>query len=472
MVEKFESFTFRHDSPYEALKIYFDPSGQFISSNTGEDHTENEDGDTFIQEPAYNFRVWSSSALISKYLENDFESNGKPHIFLELGAGLGLPSLVSSRLKVNHVIVSDLPIALPMIYHNLRKNFNEINPPTEMSVTKTMNFTCPLGHKMTETVIDAYEEGEYMCSICEDDISEPLLSRCGLCNFDICHKTCLKSIKNGNLSKLPLWFRAHLEYQNILSTLPDSLHSPCIHLSLNSTNPTTNHLEHLRHVHLMPCDWLIEKDRKNIIQKIYSITPETSASATVYIVGADITYNMKSVERLFKCLRPLLLELLVPSPLHQKGENNNHNYTIRLLLVHQVRSYDTTNLFLEELHFQQLQQQLKFNIQCRRVLLDVSQDSIGVDETGTAMSPLSLPTSQPPNQKSGQYGNSNSTVTMIFEKDKDSTKYHLTNLESPNKTLAKDQQSGDGSSINKNVYEFQLLEDNGVYLFDLTFSLC
>ena len=77
MSELKEVYTFQ-DSKRQPITIYCDPNGQFISSNNNanyEDESEpNQQEEERIQEPSFNFRLWSSSSLLSKYLETDFRT--------------------------------------------------------------------------------------------------------------------------------------------------------------------------------------------------------------------------------------------------------------------------------------------------------------------------------------------------------------------------------------------------------------
>lgn len=77
MTELKEVYTFQN-SKHQPITIYFDPNGQFISSNSDvhndglEMHASEGSNEEKIQEPSFNFRLWGSSSLLSKYLESDF----------------------------------------------------------------------------------------------------------------------------------------------------------------------------------------------------------------------------------------------------------------------------------------------------------------------------------------------------------------------------------------------------------------
>lgn len=361
--------------------------------------------------------------------------HGVPSTLIELGAGLGLPSIVASRLGVKHIITTDLPIALPMLNYNIQKNTTNNNndavngskSPPPMSPLKLL---CPLGHSMTDTITDS---DEYMCSVCENDIDEEAgISRCTRCNFDVCHQSCLAKIETNQLSDLPMWFRVQLEYQ-IAALHNNALNS--IDLSTDST------LFHLR-----SCDWSQEDDRKNILQKFLSFEAVSSCYSSVCIIGADITYNMNSVAKLFSFLNFLIAELLQTGSSAEStittggGSSGSSTRVVRLMLVHQVRSYDTSQLFLNELHFRN---QSKWSIRCTRSLLDISQDAISTNTTRQNID----------SDISSSSTHSGTMDSAAVELIRVNGEYH---------------QNGSGE-----VYKgFQSLIDDGVYLFDMHVQLC
>ena len=74
------------------------------------------------------FTLWSSAIAVASYLDDQLHGSNPPvhdgHITsLELGAGLGLPSMVIARSGVVHrVVTTDLPEILPLLELNLHTN--------------------------------------------------------------------------------------------------------------------------------------------------------------------------------------------------------------------------------------------------------------------------------------------------------------------------------------------------------------
>lgn len=67
------------------------------------------------------------SIILSRYLvENGLLRNKR---ILELGAGIGLPSIISIKEGAESVIITDLPSALSLLERNVRENTEESNVP-------------------------------------------------------------------------------------------------------------------------------------------------------------------------------------------------------------------------------------------------------------------------------------------------------------------------------------------------------
>ncbi|CAJ0600119.1 unnamed protein product [Cylicocyclus nassatus] len=67
--------------------------------------------------------LWDSATVLSEYLlRNDIVRDRR---VLELGAGLGLPSIVAAKLFAFHVTATDQPSALSLLHQNLEANLDQ-----------------------------------------------------------------------------------------------------------------------------------------------------------------------------------------------------------------------------------------------------------------------------------------------------------------------------------------------------------
>lgn len=73
-------------------------------------------------------QLWPAAVFLSEYLQDKVVSSLEypPHetTILELGAGIGLCGLVCHRLNYQHVVMTDLPVAIPLLEANIGLNLH------------------------------------------------------------------------------------------------------------------------------------------------------------------------------------------------------------------------------------------------------------------------------------------------------------------------------------------------------------
>ena len=345
------------------ITITFDPSGVFIASKGGieeDDEDEEEECEAAAQqqqqqenEPAWNFRLWGSSKQLARHLESMFEENpgAVPDCLLELGAGTGLPSIVAHKLGVPHVISTDLPRAMPLLFHNLADNVT-LNSPRVKVETSDVPLCCPSGHLLQDEPVHS---DEFMCSVCDEDIEkDAIVRRCRCCNFDLCHDHCLAAISSGNLDDLPLWFQTELKFRQEFGLV-----------DMNSFQHEFPGIPNARSVSLCSCDWSSDADRTRLQSAI-----QNKPISSIFIVGADLSYSPQSVDALMSLLPKLTADLRGGSG----GGSSAGLIEVRVLLMHQVRSITTSKRLLRAL--------AATGWRLERRLLEVSADSgAGVMDT-------------------------------------------------------------------------------------------
>jgi len=337
-----ENFTLRSTSQRTAvdhtdatITITFDPSGVFIASKGGIEEEEDNDEMTDKQEnePAWNFRLWGSSIHLARHLESIFQDpSSVPDCVLELGAGTGLPSIVAHKLGCPHVISTDLPRAMPLLYHNLVENITSNNAPRVKGEAPDddVQLCCPSGHLLQDEQVSSSDE--FMCSVCDEDIEmNALVRRCQCCNFDLCHDHCLAAISSGNVDDLPLWFQIDFKFRREFGHSDD----------INSFQHVFPGIPSTRSVSLLSCDWTSDTDRARLQSAIQSKL-SCSSSGKILIIGADISYSSLSVDALMMLLPKLASDL-------RNCGSSMHSYQVRILLMHQVRSRATTKRLLNAL---------------------------------------------------------------------------------------------------------------------------
>lgn len=247
-------------------------------------------------------------------------------IYYNTFLGTGLPSIVAHKLGISHVIASDLPRAMPLLYYNLIENIapNSQHESHSFVMPTNRDLCCPSGHLLQDEHVFS---DEFMCSVCGEDIEENVfVKRCQRCNFDLCHENCLAAISRGGLEDLPLWFQTELRFRSQFG-LPDmnTYHHEFPDVSVDS-------LSRKGSVSLLSFDWMNDASRIQLQRTIQS-----KACSSVFIVGADISYSPQSVDIIMSMLPKLV------SDMRMSGVQ------VRILLMHQVRSMLTTSKLLHAL---------------------------------------------------------------------------------------------------------------------------
>ena len=75
-------------------------------------------------------RIWDAALILSKFLEN--QNHFPPQTWrykkvIELGAGLGVPSLSAATLGAELVVATDMPENIELLNRNIQLNFSELN---------------------------------------------------------------------------------------------------------------------------------------------------------------------------------------------------------------------------------------------------------------------------------------------------------------------------------------------------------
>eukprot|EP00520_Triparma_pacifica_P004224 CAMPEP_0118664068 /NCGR_PEP_ID=MMETSP0785-20121206/17795_1 /TAXON_ID=91992 /ORGANISM="Bolidomonas pacifica, Strain CCMP 1866" /LENGTH=266 /DNA_ID=CAMNT_0006557909 /DNA_START=166 /DNA_END=963 /DNA_ORIENTATION=+ len=89
------------------------------------------DGVTVVQDPSAGIssKLWPAATHLSSYLLRSSSAPSPPPRIIELGAGVGLTGIKLSKAWGSHVILTDLPSALPLLQSNIDAN------PSTASVT-------------------------------------------------------------------------------------------------------------------------------------------------------------------------------------------------------------------------------------------------------------------------------------------------------------------------------------------------
>ena len=84
-------------------------------------------GVTVVQDPSAGIssRLWPAATHLSSYLLRTDPSPSPPPRILEIGAGVGLTGIKMSKSWGSHVILTDLPEALPLLQSNIDANPSE-----------------------------------------------------------------------------------------------------------------------------------------------------------------------------------------------------------------------------------------------------------------------------------------------------------------------------------------------------------
>ncbi|KIV97744.1 hypothetical protein PV10_01454 [Exophiala mesophila] len=81
--------------------------------------------------PLWGHLLWNAGQVVAQYLEENAQSLVKNKTVLELGAGAGLPSLVSATLGAKQVVVTDYPESdlISNLQYNIQHNLTEADSP-------------------------------------------------------------------------------------------------------------------------------------------------------------------------------------------------------------------------------------------------------------------------------------------------------------------------------------------------------
>lgn len=272
-------------------------------------------------EPCWNFRLWKASLVLAKYLE-DHSSLVKDKVVIELGAGTGLLSILTSLLGARLTVCTDLKVALPLILHNaqinLSKNHILYHPGVESAGTQGGSTgKCLKGHNVTMTLT---ESDEYICNVCEEELPEAAeLFSCRECNFDFCHDCNQKIVDSSRHFELPTWLQCQLD-----ATTPSSL-------SLTDNDNNTNNL-----LVITQFNWNDFTQYGDIWKDLEAKSLLVTDSLSL-ILASDVTYNLHAVQLFF-----FVMDSLV----------NYHTslckQELSFLLAHHCRSEETTGEVLRQ----------------------------------------------------------------------------------------------------------------------------
>ena len=74
-------------------------------------------------------RIWDAALVLSKFLETNLATSDGWHTrtVIELGAGLGVPSLSAAILRAKRVVATDMKENIALLNENIRLNFDDRN---------------------------------------------------------------------------------------------------------------------------------------------------------------------------------------------------------------------------------------------------------------------------------------------------------------------------------------------------------
>ena len=304
---QFDSFTYKTSSD-ETITIKYDLAAV---TTGGGGHTD---------EPAWSYRLWNGSIYLSRYLESIAPAL-QDKVVIDMGCGTGLTSIVLGKCcGVKRVYATDLSHAMPLLSHNIAANMSsgDSDPSSPLKFSEKLTPTCPAKHELHETTAEC--EG-YMCNLCSLDIDEDgTIYRCSQCNFDICD-SCQFKISTGDTDSLPEWFRLHIESAAVTS------------------NAFSNMASHI----VLPVvfDWASPDSMLDLVHKVHE--GENMNGTVKYIIGADVTYSIKSIELFFDAVTELTASL--------RNLSSSLSPEINLLFSHHDRSDDTNNYLQQQLRF-------------------------------------------------------------------------------------------------------------------------
>lgn len=260
-----------------------DPDAVFSSVSKGE------------SEPNWNFRLWEGSSVLAHYVEDVESKMCRSAAFIELGAGIGLPSMVAARLGSPCTLCTEKPQALPFLRNNLELNFSPTENPARVEGASYCALKCPSGHPVK--MIEA-ESDEYMCSVCDNEIEENgTIFRCSQCNFDICLEC-----KERDTAQQPSWFRALVESK----ATSDGMYTFIDHKSLSLTSGTNSSPP--PNIAAVALDWNSTEDAEKVVKTCQDMLDRGGhgkAVRTIVLLAADVTYNIPATEAVFAAIQAL-----------------------------------------------------------------------------------------------------------------------------------------------------------------------
>jgi hypothetical protein len=231
---------------------------------------------------------------------------------------------------------------MPLLAHNITENFKSQAQEKETSCIYLeegndlilpippchdhIHPCCPASHLLTPVTADCED---YMCNVCDFDIDEDsCIHRCVDCNFDICDK-CMSKVSSGDTAAFPPWFRLQLQSQATLTQQGSRASS-----SSSGVIPFVY-------------DW---GDRDTLNELVRAVEGEDN-SCVRYLVGADVTYSMQSIDLFFAAVVELKIALHVKSSASSSFSSDSKAVsTMTLLFAHHNRSDDTNDYMMQQLH--------------------------------------------------------------------------------------------------------------------------
>jgi len=261
-----------NDPAQPPLQINQDPVGVGSASGHGD--------------PSWCWRLWDGAVVLSKYLETTLANDIKGATVLELGSGTGLVALVAARLGARQVIATDLMEALALFIANARLNMGFEG---ERRDTEGCCPRCPNRHELTTCATDCED---YICNVCDAEIDcDVKIYQCRDCDFDLC-KSCFNQASMQEWQGLPSWF------QISCNSGADS------HASWHPSNPEEN-----GHVLACPLDWSNPDGVIALMETVESQTSPMKKQPISFILAADVTFSLKSIELFLNQLERLREDL-------------------------------------------------------------------------------------------------------------------------------------------------------------------
>lgn len=255
-------------------------------------------GASATSDPAWCWRLWEGALAMSMHIERECLAEVKGRCVLELGSGTGLVGLACARLGAAAVVATDLLQALPVLVHNA-----EVNLGLRQGHQGECKARCPERHALASRIADCED---YICNVCDEDIDEGgIVWACRQCDFDMCTQCDQKAAKQ-DWSGMPAWFRVCCEAGEDISQ----------GALWQSKGEGATLLAHA-------LDWA---DAAGVHQLTAAMDTWGVPGPVTFVVAADVTYSMASVELLLEQLARLKADL-PPTP----------DGTLKALVLHEPR---------------------------------------------------------------------------------------------------------------------------------------